>query len=139
MLDLIKIVLGAFAGTSVFVLGQAVLKLVIEPIQEHRRTIGRIIDDLIYYAPVWYLDRSTANLVAEALQTLRRRSSELHAATELIPCYRWWEKLRLVRPETAVAEISDHLRGLISATSIDSRDSHLRAIQYALGTRITRE
>src|ERR1700690_459291 len=98
MFDLLKVVLGAITATTVFVLGQVAVKFFIEPIQEQRRTIGRIIDDLGYYANVYLsADYAAEDTKRECRERLRRRSSELRAATQAIPWYARWERLGVVR------------------------------------------
>jgi hypothetical protein len=45
----LKIALTALAGIIVFIIGQIIVKSIIEPIQEQRRTIGDIAHALKYY------------------------------------------------------------------------------------------
>jgi hypothetical protein len=140
MSDLFKIVLGAISATAVFVLGQAFLKFVLEPLTEQRRTIARIVEDLSYYANV-YLNPSVATDEAkrEARETIRRRASELSGRTDIIPGYEWWERCGLVRPRDQIGKACGSLRGLVNTVEadVDGRDRHLRAVEDALGiTRV---
>src|SRR5438874_13832645 len=94
MSETLKIALTAVAGIVVFVLGQIVVKLFIDPIQEQWKLRGKIVHTLSFYA---MLDRekAPAELVKEWSFALRTLASQLQATTA-IPAYRLLSILRLV-------------------------------------------
>lgn len=75
-------------GVLTYIVGQLVLKLVIEPVQEMRRTIGRVSHSLIEYANVIANPGvPTQDRIKEASNTLRSLSSELQSHLYLVPWY----------------------------------------------------
>ncbi len=76
------------AGVTVFVAGQILLKLIIDPIQELKRTIGRISHALNFYASVYSNPGvGTAESEKEAQKKLRSLSAQLAAEVRVIPVY----------------------------------------------------
>ena len=87
-MQMLLTILGAIA---ILVLGQLIIKFIMEPIQEHRKLRGRILSDLIFYAnvynnPGWNPEQRAA----EASATLRRHAADLISASFIIPFYRAW-------------------------------------------------
>ena len=89
----LKIALTAVAGIIVFVLGQIVAKLFIEPIQEQWKLRGKIVHALSYYS---MLDKQKAppEVVKEWTLTLRDLASQLQATTA-IPAYKCLSLIKL--------------------------------------------
>ena len=116
MSDTLKIALTALAGVIVFVLGQVLVKLFIEPIQEQWKIRGQIIHSLSFYA---LLDNEKAptELVQEWSRTLRTLASQLQGTTA-IPAYKLLSVLRLVLSRENIFEISIYL---VEMTSGDAR------------------
>lgn len=76
------------SGVFVFILGQLALKLIIEPIQEFRKTLADIAFALIEYANIYSNPGSAGNeLENKASEELRKLSSRLNAQMYLIPGY----------------------------------------------------
>jgi len=101
------------AGVSVFVLGQILLKLFIEPILKLKFFKGIIADSLVYYADIY----SNPGLNKEedakkASQEIRKLGSELMAKITVIPCYRLWSFLRIVPQLDEVRKAHRSLIGL---------------------------
>lgn len=94
MSETLKITLTALAGIIVFVLGQILVKLFIEPIQEQWKLRGKIIHTLSFYAML-DKDKAPKDLVEEWDVNLRSLASQLQATTA-IPAYRLLGILRLV-------------------------------------------
>lgn len=77
------------AGVAIFVVGQFILKLVIEPIQEFKKTIGRVAHALTNHANVYTNPAVCGREVElETSRTFRSLSSELSERMALIPAYR---------------------------------------------------
>ncbi len=140
MYDLIKVFVGAVSATFVFVVGQAILKLVLEPIAQQRRTIALISEDLVYFANVYMNpDVAKEDDKAEARKLIRRRASELRGWTDIIPLYEWWARCGIVYPSRDIDGACGNLRGVINASEHDhtGRDRHLEAVKRALRIRLS--
>lgn len=93
-----KIALTALVGIAIFVAGQVFSKIFIEPIYEHRKTIGAIVDSLIYNAG-WISNPGNADPNGErkkAADVLRQLSCKLLAETHAIPFYTLFSYLGFV-------------------------------------------
>jgi hypothetical protein len=106
------------SGVLVFVIGQVIVKLVLDPVAEQKRAIGVIAHRLIFYADV-YSNPGTASgdLAQQASRALREASSQLQAATALIPRYLFLARIGLVLPREAIDTASSELIGLSNSTS----------------------
>ncbi len=81
--------LTVLSGVLVFVLGQILLKLFIEPIQELRKLVSKIAYDLIKLANVLANPTEPENeRFTEACKIMRDHSSNLHAHFYLVPFYK---------------------------------------------------
>jgi hypothetical protein len=102
----VTVVLGFF----VVVLGQLAQRLLIVPIQEQKRTIGKVTHALTYHRNV---DRdSPADRIAEARTAYREPSAELRMNLRVLPLYGLFSQLRLVLPEGQVRRGAAALIGL---------------------------
>ena len=100
-------------GVVIFVIGQAVLKFVLEPMFEQRRVIGEVVNSVIFYAHVYANPGgSSKKAMDEAHQNLRHNSSELRASTHVIPSYALWESLGIVRKHADILEVGKELIAL---------------------------
>ncbi len=113
-------------GIIIYVFGQWISKFIIEPIQEQKRAIGRLIDFLIYYANVYSNPRkiepgdAVPKLSEQAAVDLRKVASELMARTLAIPCYRFLAIIRLTIPKKKIIIAHRNLIGI--SNSIFSGD-----------------
>jgi hypothetical protein len=83
-----SIFLTIFSGVIVFVLGQIVLKLLIDPLQGYKRTVGDISIALINHANVYSNPGvSKQEKMNNASEELRLLASRLSAHVVLIPYY----------------------------------------------------
>src|SRR5215216_2442477 len=95
-------------GFLVFVLGQFIQRLCIEPIQEQKRIIGEIAYLLDYYRDVASVAK--AGLAEEASRELRRLAGELRSTLRLVLGYRFFELLRLVEKRDNVMTATTELK-----------------------------
>lgn len=80
--------LTVMSGVITYVLGQLILKLVIEPVQEMRKTIAIISHSLIEHANIIHNPGVPhQEIIKETSQQLRKLSSQLHSHLYLVPCY----------------------------------------------------
>ena len=76
-------------GVIVYVLGQAFVRLVIQPVEEFKRTVGRVAHSLKMYANVYtQQEHADPQLLEENGIALRGLSCELESAACLVPMYR---------------------------------------------------
>jgi hypothetical protein len=111
MSEALKIALTAFFGVCVFVIGQVISKFLIEPVYEHRKTIGNVAHALIYNAG-WISNPGDVDPNGErtkASDFLRQLSCDLMAKTRAIPCYRLFALLMVVPKSGAIFESHRHL------------------------------
>jgi len=106
-----NIFLTILAGVTVFVIGQVVLKLFIEPIHEFKRSIAEIAHSLIEHANI-YANPGTADNEKEISELLRKLSSQLNAGMYLIPFYSVCSKVFGLPSEENVNKASRKLIGL---------------------------
>src|SRR5689334_20030287 len=99
MSEPLKIAVTAVFGVFVFVVGQVLQRLFIEPLQEQRKLLGKIAYALTFYANAMAakqlsFDCGKAGLEPDELKVvvkeLRGLGSELRASQNTIPLYSLW-------------------------------------------------
>lgn len=146
MSEPLKIALTVLSGIIVFVIGQIVVKFVIEPIHEQKKLIGEITGSILFYynvgarmEPYYYqqikllndsddplkeiaIDRYKEILKKhwstsdEASKVLRQQASDLLGTANAIPFYRFWAFLRQVPKLEDILEASTQLTGMANST-----------------------
>ena len=111
------------SGVITFVIGQLVVKLVIEPVQDFKKTIGQISHALIEHAQV-YLNPGVAK---EEIQhgvssQFRTLSSQLHAHLFLVPVYSLAAVIFRLPSREKVVAASKGLIGLSNSVFRDEGD-----------------
>lgn len=129
------------AGVLVFVIGQAILKFVLEPLQEFRRTVSEIAHALIEHANVYgNPGLGDEQKLKDASSALRKLSSKLHAQMYLTPKYSHLSKFLSFPSEKAVSDAVTNLIGLSNSVfaSGDALANASRAnkVRKALGIYI---
>ena len=101
------------SGVLTYIFGQLVMKLVIEPVHEMRKTIGLISHALVERANVIGNPGVPAEEVMNATsEELRKLSSQLHSHLYLIPRYDFTAKVFRLPSRKAVLDASGNLIGL---------------------------
>lgn len=92
-------------ATAIFVIGQALTRFVLEPIQEQARTVGRIAFCLLAYAD---LDPHSHKIerLDEASRALRELAAQLRASRRVIPGYGFFALIRCVISRRVLLESS---------------------------------
>ena len=118
-----------FSGVSVFVVGQFIVKALIEPYRDLAKVIGEIAFVLIFYANVYTkpgipeLENASVTPSAEPDESISRRTkqlddvqvafrklaSDLMARRHAIPVYVLWETFRLVPKRSDILAASRSL------------------------------
>lgn len=101
------------SGVLTYVVGQLTLKLLIEPMQETKKTIGQISHSLIEHANVIHNPGlSTNEVTRETSRHLRKLSSQLQSHLYLVPAYDWTGKVFRLPTRTQIVSASKALIGL---------------------------
>lgn len=92
--DTCKILLTSFltvcTGAFVLVFGQVVIRFIIDPIHDLKKTLGKIDFALAFHAPVISTSIGKEESDNEAQKALMKLSCELRAKIETIPWYSFW-------------------------------------------------
>lgn len=133
------------AGVSVFVIGQLLIKFLLDPLQEYFRLKGDIADALIYYAHVYSNPGvGSDELMREAHECLRKHASSLLSRKGAIPFYQFWAKIGLLPVREQILFAHVNLIGLSNGLfrndreSIVHNDTRVSHIVNALGLDIGR-
>jgi hypothetical protein len=133
-----EIFLTILSGVIVFILGQLALKLLIEPIQEFRKTVADIAYALIEYANVYANPGVVGNEnEKQASEELRKLSSRLNAQIYLIPFYRLIAKIFGLPPRDKLESTAKDLIGLSNGVFKSSTGLVLTNLKRAKRIRIT--
>ena len=113
MSDALKLALTAVFGVAVFVVGQIIQRLFIEPIQEQRKVRGRIAHALLFHANATARVTMgvTAEEHAEMYKELRGLAAELRASQTVIPFYKLTAALFRLPRIAAIEKASTNLMG----------------------------
>ena len=107
------------SGVLIFVLGQLLLKLVIEPLQEFKKEIALTLNSLFFHKDK--ISNPNANLIKkdiwEVSSILRKHSSNLEAKSSIIPLYDCWYKLRILPSKKNIKKATNKLIGLSNSLS----------------------
>ena len=120
-------------GFIVFVLGQFIQRLCIEPIQEQKRVIGEIAYLLDYYGNVASVAK--AGLTQEASRELRRLAGELRATLRTVLWYRLFEIPGVVEERDKVMTATTELKWVSLSMSMNDTPAarrHMSAVIQAL-------
>lgn len=120
MSDALKIVLTALLTVCVFVIGQMIQRLFIEPIQEQRKTVARVAHAVTFYrnqhnvfkfnSPKDQEERKEwIEKDVEANERIRSLAGDLRASMAAIPLYGLLEAFRLVTPKDMIRRVVHEL------------------------------
>jgi hypothetical protein len=111
------------SGVLTYVLGQLILKLMIEPVQEMRKTIALISHSLIERANVISNPGvPTKEVMDTTAKELRKLSSQLQSHLYLVPIYEKTSKLFRLPTQKQVLAASSALIGLSNSVHV-ARDN----------------
>lgn len=144
MTDPLAIFGTVLAGVTVFVFGQIILKLFIDPVQQFKRTLGEITHALEYYADVFSNPGvGTPERQHEANRKLRSLSAQLSADLRVIPFYSVAWRLFFLPSPAATIRARQNLIGLSNGVYRDQAGrvafwniKKAQAISDALGIHV---
>jgi len=123
------------AGTLIFVAGQLLLKLVIDPVHQLKRTLAEISNTFVRYGHVIHNpDAITPELRDEVYDKLRQLSGQLYGDMALIPWYEQTSFLFCLPRKDKVYEAAKNLIGAgnwMYGNSAKKFDHTVRNIQRA--------
>lgn len=119
------------SGVITFVIGQLLVKLVIDPVQELKKTIGQISHSMIEHANVIANPGvPNADVMKETSKHLRQLSSQLHGHLYLVPLYKataWFFRLptkeRILVSSGAVIGLSNSVFRASPSEHIDEHNA----------------
>jgi hypothetical protein len=128
-------------GVSVYVIGQLLTKLFLEPVHELRLHVGQVADALLYFANIYY--NANSNVVsgeerAEASRALRRTAAELVAHGQAVLWFSPFTVLRLIPSWRDIRDARRALMGLSNSfgnTNMREIDDLRRKVEKALRMR----
>ena len=124
------VLLTIVSGVCVYIVGQYILKIYIEPAQQLRRTIGEISYALTFYANVY---SNAPSLIEEkckdAANKLRNLSAQLMSDMYMIPFYSFTrlitmipEKRKIEIAKKRLIELSNHTLNLWRQGDVDGKE-----------------
>lgn len=121
------------SGVFVYVFGQVIIKLWIDPVQEFKRLIGDVAHALIEYANI-HANPGTGEQDRERMvsREYRKLSSRLSAQIHLVPCYDTTAKIFRLPPRMQVIEAERHLIGLSNSLYKSSQNNGTRNSRKAV-------
>lgn len=121
------------AGVSVFVLGQIVLKWIIEPVQELRKLKGEILFHLANdYANIQNANTIKKELALEAGKVFERLGASLLANEHLIPMYNRIQCIFNLPESESIKFASTRLHLISNSMFSDADDIHYRLDLYRI-------
>lgn len=113
------------AGVLVFVLSQLILKLVLEPLQELKKEIQITYSDCSFYGNIPVnLGSVSDELIREASQVFRRRSTCLRSKYHLVPFLDIFAKCHIVPSKHKLSEASSRLMGVSNLCATGSQSEN---------------
>jgi len=112
------------SGVLVFVLGQLLLKLVIEPLQELKKEIALTLDSIVFYENISSNPGfNSKEEIDKVSSVLRKHASNLKAKLSIIPFYTFWYMLRILPSKENIEIVSSNLIGLSNSLSNSKENS----------------
>lgn len=112
-----SVFLTIISGVFVYILGQFVHKLIIEPWQKQKECVANIAYHLIFYANVYSspgVGKEERN--EEASIEARKLAAELTATTYHIPAYSLFARIKIFPKESDIMNARNQLIGLSNCT-----------------------
>jgi hypothetical protein len=108
----LKIIATALVTVSVFVIGQLIQRLFIEPIQRQRQMIGKVAHALTFYRGIAIDaqgEKPTRAQIDGVRKALRGLAANLRATLSSIPWYGFFEFLHLALPRDTIKHVGYQL------------------------------
>jgi hypothetical protein len=113
---LVTWVLTLMSGIILLVIGQIIIRAVIEPVYDQRKAVGEVADVLIYHGREWgnpgFDTMEEKADFDKAQEAIRQKASLLRVRTYAIPKYSWLVAVGMVPKHEDVLAASRELMGL---------------------------
>jgi len=117
VLELFKAALAGLTAVVVFLIGQAVIRFVLDPLVEMRKLIGQLATDLVYYRNRFsHPPGNTTEEWIEATSTYRRHAAALRSLPLAVPFYNSLANLFSLPCRQQASEASSNLIGISNMT-----------------------
>jgi len=121
----ITVLLTVLSGVLTYVIGQIILKIIIEPVQDMKKTIGQISHSLIEHANVIQNPGvPSEETMHKTSQHLRMLSSQIQAHLYLVPKYKFTAFIFRLPSQKQVLEAAKNLIGLSNSVFRASENTH---------------
>lgn len=115
------------SAVIIFVLGQMSLKLIIEPIQELKKEIAKVLNAMVFYADkTSNPNTNSPKDIDEIGKTLRKHASNLEAKYSIIPFYKIFEILRVLPSKDNISKAKSSAIGLSNSLSPSKYNSGIK-------------
>ena len=123
MANNMNIFLTIISGVIIFVVGQIILKLFVEPWQKQRECIAKISNNLLLYANVYGTVGATSIEETKAISLeIRKLAAELIESCHRIPFYEQITKTKIFPSLETILKVQKNLIGL--SNSLNNGDSN---------------
>lgn len=117
-----EMLLTIVSGTTVYVLGQFTLKMIIEPLQDIKKEIQKVLSNCIYFAGiVTNMPHVKEEYIKEASSVIRKSSTELKSKYAILPFKGLFAMLRVLPNEHNMSEASSRLIGISNLSVTDGQ------------------
>ncbi|MDQ1341042.1 MAG: hypothetical protein QG567_2200 [Campylobacterota bacterium] len=101
------------SAVIIFVSGQFGLKLIVEPIQELKKEVSKVLNAMIFHADrISNPSSNTKEIGNEISKLLRKHASNLEAKSSIIPAYKIFEIFKILPSKINIQKVSQLLIGL---------------------------
>lgn len=110
-----------FSGVLVFVFGQILQRFVLEPIQNYKKTVGKIDNRLKFYSNILTNVGFESKFLANITDIIRELSCDIEAEYKQIPFSNVFSFLKIIQSKKEVAKAA---KGLIFLSNIGGREEN---------------
>lgn len=110
------------SGAMVFTIGQILQKFLLEPIQEYKKTVGKIDNRLKFYDNILTNAVFDKKIIIEITNAMRNLSCNLEANYKQIPFNKLLINLKLLEPKEDIAKAARELIFLSNAGGRNNND-----------------
>jgi hypothetical protein len=109
------------SGTMVFILSQILQRFILEPIQNYKKTVGKIDNKLKFYSNILTSSSFTDEFLSDMTDIIRNLSCELEANYKQIPFASVFSKIKLIESSQDIAKVT---QGLIFLSNAGGRHNN---------------
>lgn len=119
-------------GVAVFILGELILRLFVEPIQELKKLQRQLIEDMSFYARIYYnatIDTPEFRMkIYDVSNLLRKNAVQIESIIYIIPFYKYLAKMKLVPNSKEISIINANLIGISNTITGETKFQDIQQI-----------